>query len=66
MVSRVNTTRRERMSNSPNSTGRRRAGRVWGIGPSKGWARRHIARICRREGKIIARNRSEERRKDSR
>lgn len=54
------------MSNSSNSSGRRRAGSVWGIGASKGWARRYVARICRRQGKIIARNYGEERYKRNR
>lgn len=49
------------MSTSPNTSGRRRAGSIIGIGSSKRWARRLVARICRREGKIIARNRGEER-----
>lgn len=66
MVSRASTTKGKQMSNSPNSTGRRRAGRVIGIGPSKRWARRLVARICRSEGKIIARNRGEERYKRNR
>lgn len=51
------------MSNSPNTSGRRRAGRIIGIGGSKGWARRFVSRVARREGKIEARNGGEARAK---
>lgn len=47
---------------SKNTTGRRRAGEIWGYGSGcKKWAKAYIARVCRRQDKIIARNRGEHR-----